>query len=436
MQKVWAARLLAFSAVISLLAPIASTRARASSPLSFAGSDAAEYAYYAYVPSNTSSLDIVGIQDPTRVVVYDLATGKELVEFTVGRMELRSFTPANDTYLKVVSDGAVAPSLSASGAFSSFGGNVFYPATTGGFVGRDFVFMAFYTFFRHNIFTLEDADVTVYDATGHEVQRLALKAHTTEPLGLNARAVYHITSTGNVLISTWTGNAFTYLPSLTGSFVGRMFYAYPGGAGLTMVFANEDVKVKAIDPTAPGLQTQLFPTLSKELKAGESFYQSVSERLIFIESTGDISVLTGDMQGGGNPENLGDDISILGARPDQELRFYAPTKALLFAPRDLRAEVDGLLSVIPKDALRELGQGYHVVKADGPVIIEVLGRDEGFDDWGAYLVSSQDLEATYPAPQPPQTDQTAYLSVAAVTTLVIALLAVLTFVMKRRRRKQ
>lgn len=408
-----------------------------------------EYVYYGYAPSSSQTpeigdnayLDIVGVNDTTRVYVYDLVRGKEIWSGVLNRMELKSPLIPFETYFKVVSDKPIAASISG-GRVYSFGGNTFYPATSRGFVGKEFIFMALPTAYTHIIFAFEDSEVKIFNATGAEQKRLKLSsysyAHHPKDFFFAARSVYRVVSTGNIMISTWTGNAITFLPSATGGFVGRIFFGAPIAwfAGSIMVFAYEDSSIRAIDLASPAWFMALWPTVKRDLKAGRYFYQKTEDRRLLIESTGDISVLCGDTQDGDDPKWFGDDIAIAATRPNQEFHFYAPTKAIIFAYKDTSATIDGYSWYIPKDTFIELGPGYHTLKADETLIIQVVGTGivpPGFDDWGSCLLAPQDVEVSHTVPKPPQRDFTVYPIIGG-PIVAAALLTAFIWVKRRRRR--
>jgi len=413
---------------------------------------AEEYVYYAYVPAgshpagigNYSYLDIVGLQDSTHVEVYNLTTRGLVNSTTVNQMELYTVLVPDESYVKVVADKRVVAAVSGGGVYN-FGGNTFYPAATGGLIGKEFIFMAFPSEYRHAIFAYEDAQVTIYNSTGGQVYSTTLSAYNFEVLPytvLAMRGLYRVESTGRITVSTWTGNAFTFVPSPRGGYVGRAFYASPVAweGGVLMVFAYEDAHVKAVDPTVPSWAAALWPVLDADVKAGEYLFVRTGDKNLLIVSTGAISLLAGDTQGGNAPGQLGDDIAQAGLRANEEFNFYAPTTAVVFASRDVRATLDGQMAVFARGSYTLLTPGYHRLAAEGPLLVEVVGSDQGFDDWGTYLLCEQDLAAAFDLPPPPASllsgsGMPLMLFLAPIIALpVVAVILVVLLLLRRRRR--
>ena len=463
-----------------------------SGSLSSPASDSSPYVYYGYAPAcNVTRLDIVGFNDTTHVEIYDLTQEILLASATVNRMGLYTYNVAEnlgsseDLYFKVVADKPIAACLSGVqklifgvrtqvSAWRGF--DTFYPSTDGGFSGKEFIFMATHTnwapgiyMYEMNvyfIFGVEDSHVAVSDADGKKVAELDVAAGSFNKISLEQGAVYRIVSTGRVSVVGLSSEAFTCVPSLTGGFVGRHFYCVvaPDWAGRgekssLVVLAHEDATVSLYDLGRPGWHIQLLGSdLTENLKSGEMWYNEtiLAKTPLRIESTGDISVLAGN--GGAwwgaspnmtahMPQNIGDDISFIGARSGEKLRFYAPTKAVIFATRDSSVSLDGVLvNIKQNEPLTVLG-GIHVLQADAPIIVEVLGEGgwdpeyeaefdtppTGYESWGSYLISARSLEVTYPGPPPLAgiSELMPFIAVGAAAPVVLIAL----MVWKRRARK-
>ena len=429
-----------------------------------------EYVFYGYAPSTIvnyttvedgnivhnftrfpASLNIVGINDTTYVDVYDLRSMELLASKTINRMELwtvqlgsretaGTIPQAEEAYIKVVSDKLVAVHLGGGpgrpyhnpnvNLFVS-GSLVFYPSTDGGFAGKEFIFMATHTTWGgpeegwehdvYHIFGVEDGHVTVFEADGDKVTELDAAAGSFNKVSLNEGAVHRIVSTGRILVVGLSDYCSKYLPSLTGGFVGKHFlgsvaprFEYHESI---LVVAHEDVDVSVYDATRPGLAIALLgPDVKKSLKAGEYWFDSTirSGVPVRVDSTGRISVLLGKGNAYWIPDNariqdVGDDISIAGVRAGETLGFYAPTSAIIFATQDSTVEIDDMPIAMEQDEYYKLLPGQHRVRADAPIIVEVLGEGMApqyhpygttWCSWGGYLVSPQGLEVTYPEPPP------------------------------------
>jgi len=427
------------------------------------------YVFYGYAPSLPASLDIVGINDTTRVEVYNLTDKTLIASKTINRMELWSLSigtrvsapttpPGGDTYFKVVSDKIVAVYL---GGGTAEGSVTFYPSTDGGSGGREFIFMATHTMWGpgrfpeygvYHIFAVENSHVTIFNATGRVVE-LDAPAGSFKKVALTTGSVYRVASTGRVMVAGMSDTTFKYLPSLTGGFVGRHFMGTVGGntaAGDKMslyVVAQEDAEVSVYDTTKPGSLSALTgPDVKKTLRAGESWYNTTIKCAtpIRIDSTGNITVLIGKGRqwwgiGYGlatgetipavafaYPEAMGDDISALGARAGEALSFYAPTQAVIFATQDMSIEIDGVTTTMTKDEYLTVLAGIHTVRGTAPVIVEVLGRSPyGWVSWGGYLVSQQAMSVLYPEPPPLGSLTEIIAGIGAAVAVVVAVVVVL-----------
>jgi len=468
------------------------------------------YVYYGYAPPTivnwTSTeddvrtdnytalpvqLDIIGINDTTAIEVVDLSTGDVMSSTTLDRMEVHTMylgtrvssttdPDVEGTYFKVVADKKVAVLLS--GGSPQIYRALYYPSTDGGFAGREFIFKAVngtwepviyvWEWDITIIFGVESAHVKVYDDTGNTLHEFDVSANAYSRLNLISGKVYRVVSTGRIMISTVSRECFTYGPSATGGFVGRSFYGVMSGVGGSdtfqgsyqsfVVIAQEDCEISAYSLLKPELQRGLGADLAKSLEAGEVFLDASFDQQtpLRIDSTGDIMVMfgRGDYAWGLpeselllSPENLGDDVSMIPCEADREVKFFAPTGAIIFAPESLSIVIDGAVISMKADEYRILMGGSHTIQSSAPVIVEVLsnantragvGAGGGglspqtvhyrFDNWATYLTPTQALEVTYPAPPPAGSLTELYTYVGAgVSAAVIAVVAVI-YVRRRR----
>jgi hypothetical protein len=312
-----------------------------------------------------------------------------------------------------------------------------YPSTEGGYVGYEFIFTPINsTDGLLHIFFIEDARVTIQDAGGNVIAEVEGTPGETKTTNLKkspgeayflALEAYRVVSTGRIMLAGLqlaSSNSFLYLPSLTGGFVGRHFIAVRGGA--IIVVALEDAEVAIYDSKRPSWHiTLLGPDVKMSLSAREWYNTSDVGVPTRIDSTGNITVLIGD--GGGwhvhwqwthlqrgilYPEHIGDDVSFVGVRPGQELGFFVPTEAVLFAHEESTIEVDGAMVTVKEDEYLRLAQGVHTVRMDAPVTIEILGHgweyefrgglgyrlSEHYDNYASYLISYQGAKEDYPEP--------------------------------------
>jgi len=441
-------------------------------------------------------LDIVGISDGTKVEVYNLTGRRLLADGTLDRMDLMTVyigreatnltsPPFGGTYFKVISDKLVAVCIS--GVREDYGFSTFHPGVGGGFVDEEFIVMANPTWgmsladvpekgFYQVIFALEDSHVEIYTENGTEVANLDLMANAVGKVFLD------VASTGRIMIGGLSTESFVQLPSATGGFVGRAFYgSLPGHIhsepGRTdkqswIVLAGENGEISVYDLRKPEWQISLSgPEFKKNVEKDEllfcsaenSSYTTARANIINcgvplrIDSTCDASILLGKgaYHSGTfylltEPELLGDDISIAGARAGETFSFYAPTRAVLFAPQNVTVTVDESLVSLREDEYLDLYAGVHKIISDGPVIIEILGHASNslgddvqmykdtltwyvYDSWGTYLLSIQGLEATFPAPPEVGTGIVAILLYGGIGVAILVFGLVLLVTVRRRR---
>ncbi|MBS7609915.1 hypothetical protein KEJ19_05030 [Candidatus Bathyarchaeota archaeon] len=206
---------------------------------------------YGQVDNGTAILDIVGYNDSTHVILYDISgTEPRIIEtFVVNRMQHYNTTLPAKTYFKIVSDKPLYASMKGGGGYSflpEWGGvSVFYPSTDGGFAGKEFIFLSDFSIAGAIVYTggpgptiygIEDADVKVFDAEGNIIWQGNVKANQTlnQVKIPNNRRVYRIVSTGRIMFANWGAETFyTYvaIPSPMGGFIGKYFFGSQDAGG-------------------------------------------------------------------------------------------------------------------------------------------------------------------------------------------------------------
>ncbi|MCS7105337.1 MAG: hypothetical protein NZ954_07215 [Thermofilaceae archaeon] len=454
----------------------------------------ASHVYYGYVPPSTdlpeldelvmgtkvtlsppagyALLDITGYKDGTRVEIYDLVSGLLVNATVLNALEKATFYLPYGMYFKVVSSERVGVLLTggesaySQGSFS--GVSTFYPSLEGGFRGRNFIFFAAPATHQYGysmdlvhpnfyIFALEKADWKLEDRVQRFSTDGSLSPRGTSRAILQSRVnegepsaavgydpVFKLSTTGEVIVGSVALGALVYVPALTGGYVGRTFWApnhatyrqegrsaviivVPLEAGKVTVFKRDDMSVVA---------EQEF-TESDVL--GNNFWflpLGIGRFDLLIQSTGDITVLVAQTLTEVRPEFIGDGIAFLGSRPNQEVKFYTPSMAVVFSPEDQVAFINGEQKELKKDQFVILGSGVHSVKGSRYLIIQVVAPGaQGFQKWGHYLIEALDIGATYP--DVPELFERGvpimlYAGIGAVV-VIVALIAFL--VLKRRKAK-
>lgn len=452
-----------------------------------------QHVYYGYVPPSTdlpsldelvegikvnftppgghALLDVVAYRDGTRVELYDVVSGLLLNSTLLNAMEKATFYVPYGTYFKLVASARVGVLLTGGssaydpGYFS--GVATFYPSVEGGFRGKNFLFMPAPATHQYGytmdlvhrnlyVFALEGTDVNLVDRVGRFSASESLKPRDVFGAVLQSRvnqggvsaavgydAVFKLTTTGEVMVSSVALGALIYVPALTGGYVGRSFWA-PNHATYRQTGRSA---VLVIVPLEPGKVT-VYRRDDMSVIAEHEFTESdVAERRYWylslgigrfdtlIQSTGDISVLIAQTLQEDSPDFIGDGITFLGSRPNQEVRFFTPSMAVVFAPEDQTAWINGQQKELKRDQFIVLGSGVHSVKGTGHLIIQVIAPGaQGFQKWGHYLIEPADVDASYPdVPELFQKGIPILLYAGIGGLIVIA--AAVAFIFLRRRKK-
>jgi len=424
------------------------------------------------VPEGTTVLDIVGLEDGTSVEIWDIYANQKMNSTTLNKYEKKIFFMPVGTFFKIVSSKRIAALLS--GGASVFepdgreeppgGTSTFYPSVTGGFRGREYIFNAApatHPFaysadrigFNFYLMGLEETDWTISDSVGVWSTTEHLRQRGTRTMLLQSRifhqgthggagndVVFHLTSGSDVEVSCCALGDFVAVPALTGGYVGQLFYApiavtfeEAGRTGAFIVIPLEEGQVKIYDKDLNMIATNSFT--ASDVEERKYWYNDlgIGRFNLIAESTGDITFMVGQTQGMAEIGYMGDDITFIGSRPGQEIRFYAPTMAVIFAPEALTMTIDGGAPIqMAKDDFRLLESGVHSIYSEKHVIVEVLGAGAGWYNWGSYLIEPADADVSFEVPEgflSKPVDYTMYIAGAAVAVIVV--LAI--FMMRRRR---
>ena len=431
------------------------------------------------VPSGLAILDVVGLEDGTSIEIWDIYANQKIESTTLDRLEKKFFSIAVGTFFKIVASHRIAALLNGGGNLftpgSDRGGtSTFYPSVTGGFRGREFIFNGApathpYAYsvdrvgYNFYLMALEETDWTLADSPGiwstsaHLAQRGKRTTiiqsrihHLGEHNGAGNDVVFHLTTSGDVEVSCCALGDFVAVPAITGGYVGKLFYApvavtyeQEGRTAVFIVLPLEEGQVKMYDREMNVIATHSFS--ASDVQDMNYWYNDlgIGRFDLIAESTGDMAFMVGQTEETAEIYYLGDDITFIGSRPDQEIRFYAPTMAVIFAPETLTVNIDGGAPIqMAKDDFRLLDSGVHSVSADKHVIVEVLAAGgipledtAQWDDWGSYLIEPADMDVSFEAPEGflvEAADNTMYIVVAAAAAAVVVV--VIVFLMMRRRR--
>ncbi|MFQ6095719.1 MAG: hypothetical protein ACE5NN_06215 [Candidatus Bathyarchaeia archaeon] len=445
--------------------------------------------HYRYIPpEGTALLDIIGISDGTNVEIWDILAQQMLASKTINRLEKWTYFIEIGRFFKVVADSRVAVFLSGgytmwSGSYYyRMGAETFYPCSDAGFIGKDFVFMSSITTDTYRsyqagsnlyIAALEKSDIEVVSSSGKRVLTASLDQYGVGKYFLAARLgaeeaayggggdsiMFHMKSTGKVIAMCVTSRSLTAVPSVTGGFVGRIFYApiyltieEEGSAAAFVVVPIEPGEVTVYDSKFNVVGEKTFSQADIDNKVYWFKNMGSAKDLLIFKSTGDITVMVGCTYLGPTvkkevgAEDLGDDITFLGAKADQRIQFYVPTLGVVFATKDCVATIDGETKTLKEDEFVLVEQGVHSVKADAEVVIQILAasnparivvEDRQWTDWGSYLLSTDDINVSYEVPEgfgePPAPGMDISMISAVVVVALVAAAAGLFVIRKRKR---
>lgn len=412
---------------------------------------------------------IVGNHDGTRVNAYILPGGELLKEFTLNRLEKASCSLPNGTFFKLVASRPVTVFL-LGGKYMESGdafANMFVTSTEGGYVGREFIFMAVqakralhYTGLAYRVYALEDSQVTVWDANGSQVTQFTLRANQLHELGFTPMAVYRLESTGNVMLQSftmWTSARLgfpgtCFYPAVRGGFVGTLFYGGTGTNDLWPPFSPptfvitglEDSKITVFD-----LENRR-KYLDAELLARGNFSKHMDLSHMVVESEKPIVLM---VEGNG--------VSYAGLSAGETGYFWLPLdepysgavpggsvvgsagEAYLYIADETVVTVDDVTVRLGRDAILPLQHGFHAITAYKNVVIQLINYPwqsypahepsiARFSDFGTCIPSVQAMSIRNPGLNPPSvTGQELpwpYILAAAIAVIVIAAWA-----MRRRR---
>ena len=371
-----------------------------------------EYTYYGYVPSRIwraepvlgwlsgvpvgedweidpltvtdfALLSVVACQDDTEVKVYSLPD-KELVRVaTLDKMSKLFTKLPNGTFFKVEANKLLSVTLISGkiggqdldpGLDFSHVPNSFYTSVDGGFVGKEFVFIASQgpSGLQYRIVALEECEVKVEDEDGNTVQTFRLSANEFEELILGAFEAYGVTSTGNVMVHT-TGLGF--IPSVDGGYIGKYFFStcqvewWPSRARSPNSFqisASQETKVTIYDVELRKFLEQLT------VPSGENIIMKPVAKEIFIEADKPVTMMYVNNDG---TYGYGAGLSFMGLGADQNALVYVPTdptrqESYIFTCEETVVTIDSAPIKLSADSIFSLSAGLHEIATDKNILIQ------------------------------------------------------------------
>jgi len=413
---------------------------------------------------NSGLVAIVGNHDGTRVRAYVLPGGELVEDLALNRLEKASFSLPNGTFFKLVASRPVSVFL-LGGKYMESGDaftNMFVTSTDGGYVGREFIFMAVqakralhYTGLAYRVYALEDSQVTVWDANGSQVSQFRLGANQFREMGFSPMAVYRLESTGNVMLQSftmWTSARLglpgtCFYPSVRGGFVGRLFYGGAGATELWPPFApptfvmtgleGSEVTIMDLENRRKYLDAELpaLGNLSKQTDLSHMVVESQKPIVLMMEGNG--VGYTGLAAGETGYFYMPLNEPYLEAVPSGNIVGSAG-EAYLYAAEETVVTIDDLTVRLSRDSILPLRHGFHVITADRNVVIQLINypwqsyppREPSiarFSDFATCIPSVQAMSIRSPDLNPPSVAGEelpwTYLAAAVIPVVVIAALA-------------
>ena len=414
--------------------------------------------------TNSSYLSIVASRNNTSVRIYTLPDERLVSKAELDAMEKHFVTLSNGSRFKVVSNNLVFVLLLSGNppTADSFEGPLpagFYTSTDGGYVGKEFIFMASQGLSGapYRILALEPSEVTIYEESGDVYASFSLRANEFKTLAFKAFRVYRVVSTGNLMIQSdrpeGGGDAACYnertfyLPSPEGGFYGRIFYSWSVESWDTRasygfrISSSEDAKVTVWDARF----NRKLQEFTVKGGVGASVKPKADE--IMIESDKPITVAlihNGSLESGRTNEgSYGAGVYYIGVKANEETPFFIPTnasfEAYIFAYEDSVVNIDDVTIKIHADSYFQITTpGNHKVLSDKDIVIQVIHwpafpPGQGIQSFGVVVPCIQRVNAKPNVTLTPlrsEGDQsTTYIIAGAILLLVITVGVIL---MKRR----
>jgi len=397
-----------------------------------------------------ASLLIIGDHDGTSVSVYALPSKQLLGQFTVDRLEGKTIRVSNGTLFKVVSDKPTTVIFMGGNAYEQKQAfiSAFFPSVDGGYVGREFVFLAIETQYfpggwtnqPYRVYALEDSQLALWDANGSKIKEFKLSANQVEELTLSHWAIYRLESTGRVMLGSMGS---PYYPAMNGGFVGRRFYVVAGVGPYPWSFYATGLQDAKIDVWDLEFKRKIYDAkLAAMMNVSVEGIKSGADAL--IES--DTPIVLGE--GGG--------LSYFGLAAGQTAYVHVsaqgPTtdgEACLFAYKETTVTVDDVAVKLSPDEILTVPGGLHKLSATENVLLESVSWDstpiltvDGLQKIGrmsafaTVIPSAQSLSITYQDLQlkPVVQEGLPWMLIAgAVAVLAVGVGAAVYFLKMRRR---
>jgi hypothetical protein len=267
----------------------------------------------------------------------------------------------------------------------------FFYDVNGVYVGKEFILMTVQIniYQQYTIFALEKSTITITREDGH-VDTATIEANLWKKFVWEPFMVYHIESTGNIMINCGNiGQTTFYVPCTEGGFVGRHFFSTSVERNTWDTKESNGYRVSATKDTKItvwNLETkqQMF---TADIPAGSGYGFKPASLVFFVESDQPVTlehihngsieraVNTGQTQGIHGAYGSG--VGYFGVKPNEDAPFYLPVdsyvEAYIFASEDTEVTIDGNPSTIKANNYYTFSsQGTHTISTNKNVVVETL----------------------------------------------------------------
>jgi len=411
-----------------------------------------------YVTTNNGTwLRVIGYNDSTHVLVYDVTGGKQTIldDFTVDRMKVHKLRlPQKGNFslpilIKVSSDKPVAVLLTG-GLYEIDGANVFYPSVDGGFSGKEFIILTAGATrisarkgWDYAVFAIEDSEVEIRDSNDKIIRTISVSANNSKRLELFYNKIYRIVSTGRIFVSSWAASSFVVCPSHVGGYRGKFFYANPyqsalSGSPILLVISQETPTQVRVYNTVTGSLIAEKKMQPREIWFINREVADIEGIQLKIESDKDIIVYAGSTIKKENmpdsPALIANAITFLTVPPNRPTTFFVPTEGYIISPKgDAKIKINQLEMKIPQGSCKPLPSGIVSITTNETVLVEIISKQPSITHFAAYIPSARCLDITYPPPSSHETTQAQKIDFTYIALAAAAMLVSVLIVFKKRR---
>jgi hypothetical protein len=415
----------------------------------------------------SATLTIIGWYDDTRAEVYTLPNKTLIKRVNLGKMEKTHVLLPNGTFFKIETNKPVFALLTAGQLnFSSLTGPLpigFYPSVDAVAVGKEFIFMAAQALDQtpYRFLALEDTEIKILDETGASVISFKLSANSWKDLAFKSFKIYHVTSTGKIMIQTWSGVRSRYIPSVTGSYVGNAFYSESQIAwspvvahGFMLMALNENAKVSIYDVEyEKKIYEVTVPSMGSVFVKPETVRGTGPPTELYIESDKPIVVFY--VNHGAKPGtssqlgyvDYGTALTYLTIKPGQPTAVYIPVnctaEAYIFTLKETNVVLDGLQLRLDSDEYLPLQQGLHEISADAELLVQIIHwpnnpASQALSSFASIIPPSQSASIVKQVQLSPITSEKmpVMLYGSAAAAVIVALAATIFGIRSRRSKSQ